>query len=66
MAKIDFLNRKQKEELLRNIDISKDAKLIKIERKIYLYTGGLNAKQILNLSRVARIENVGLFLLELP
>jgi len=66
MAKIDFLNRKQKEELLRNIDISKDAKLIKIERKIYLYTGSLNAKQILNLSRVARIENVGLFLLELP
>ena len=84
MTKLDFLNKKQKKEILRNIDLDipedfkneifdsarnskefRHVKLVKFGKKIYAYTGDLNSNQIINLSRIARIENVGVFLFEL-
>lgn len=67
MTKLDFLNKKQKKEILRNIiiDIPNNVNLVKFGKKIYAYTGSLNSNDIINLSRVARIENVGVFLFEM-
>jgi hypothetical protein len=67
MTKIDFLNKKQRKEILRNIDIDipKEAELVKFGKKIYAYTGDLNSNQIINLSRIARIENIGIFLFQM-
>jgi hypothetical protein len=67
MTRLDFLNKKQEKEILRNIktDIPKEAKLVKFGKRIYSYTGDLNSNQIINLSRVARIKNVGTLLFEM-
>jgi hypothetical protein len=67
MTRLDFLNKKQEKEILRNIktDIPKEAKLVKFGKRIYAYTGDLNSNQIINLSRVARIKNVGTLLFEM-
>jgi hypothetical protein len=67
MTKLSFLNKKQKKEILRNrnIDIPENANLVKFGKKIYAYTGDLNSNQIINLSRIARIENVGIFLFQM-
>ncbi|MEM3405384.1 MAG: hypothetical protein QW117_00185 [Candidatus Pacearchaeota archaeon] len=70
MTKISFLNKKQKKEILRNIFIEnfqnfENSRFIKINKKIYIYTGNLNTNQILELSKIARIESIGIFLFEI-
>lgn len=63
MTNIDILNKKQEKELVRkHKDIPKNVKLVKIGKSIYAYTGNLNTQEINNLSRVARIESVGIYL----
>jgi len=67
MTRLDFLNKKQKKEILRNVDIKipENVELVKFGKRIYAYTGSLNCNQIINLSRFARIENVGIYLFEM-
>ena len=63
MTNIDILNKKQEKELVRkHKNIPKNVRLVKIGKSIYAYTGNLNTQEINNLSKVARIEGVGVYL----